>query len=142
MERILAEGQSRNQQLHDQLVQQLVQTLNNSLCNRLDKVLREEMKKIVPQSECRCAKLKILTVLFVNVQYSKERSALFFFFCPCDMAGKRTFFLCLCRALVDLFLLCSHIEESRTCDWPDEQHHRCQVNRSRRNTERKCHQSC
>ncbi|XP_051725680.1 enhancer of mRNA-decapping protein 4 isoform X1 [Ctenopharyngodon idella] len=50
MERILAEGQSRNQQLQDQLVQQLVQTLNNSLCNRLDKVLREEMKKIVPQS--------------------------------------------------------------------------------------------
>ncbi|KAK7160200.1 hypothetical protein R3I93_007983 [Phoxinus phoxinus] len=50
MERILAEGQNRNQQLHDQLVQQLVQTLNNSLCNRLDKVLREEMKKIVPQT--------------------------------------------------------------------------------------------
>uniref|UniRef100_A0A671PHS1 Enhancer of mRNA-decapping protein 4-like n=1 Tax=Sinocyclocheilus anshuiensis TaxID=1608454 RepID=A0A671PHS1_9TELE len=50
MERILAEGQSRNQQLQDQLVQQLVQTLNNSLCNRLDKVLREEMKKTVPQS--------------------------------------------------------------------------------------------
>uniref|UniRef100_A0A673HIW2 Enhancer of mRNA-decapping protein 4 n=1 Tax=Sinocyclocheilus rhinocerous TaxID=307959 RepID=A0A673HIW2_9TELE len=50
MERILAEGQSRNQQLQDQLVQQLVQTLNNSLCNRLDKVLREEMKKTVPQA--------------------------------------------------------------------------------------------
>uniref|UniRef100_A0A672M9J9 Enhancer of mRNA-decapping protein 4 n=1 Tax=Sinocyclocheilus grahami TaxID=75366 RepID=A0A672M9J9_SINGR len=50
MERILAEGQSRNQQLQDQLVQQLVQTLNNSLCNRLDKILREEMKKTVPQS--------------------------------------------------------------------------------------------
>uniref|UniRef100_A0A671M715 Enhancer of mRNA-decapping protein 4 n=1 Tax=Sinocyclocheilus anshuiensis TaxID=1608454 RepID=A0A671M715_9TELE len=50
MERILAEGQSRNQQFQDQLVQQLVQTLNNSLCNRLDKVLREEMKKTVPQA--------------------------------------------------------------------------------------------
>uniref|UniRef100_A0A8C2KF40 Enhancer of mRNA-decapping protein 4 n=1 Tax=Cyprinus carpio TaxID=7962 RepID=A0A8C2KF40_CYPCA len=50
MERILAEGQSRNQQLQDQLVQQLVQTLNNSLCNRLDKVLREEIKKTVPQT--------------------------------------------------------------------------------------------
>uniref|UniRef100_A0A672SDE2 Enhancer of mRNA-decapping protein 4 n=1 Tax=Sinocyclocheilus grahami TaxID=75366 RepID=A0A672SDE2_SINGR len=50
MERILAEGQSCNQQFQDQLVQQLVQTLNNSLCNRLDKVLREEMKKTVPQA--------------------------------------------------------------------------------------------
>uniref|UniRef100_A0A8C2A8T4 Enhancer of mRNA-decapping protein 4 n=1 Tax=Cyprinus carpio TaxID=7962 RepID=A0A8C2A8T4_CYPCA len=50
MERILVEGQSRNQQLQDQLVQQLVQTLNNSLSNRLDKVLREEMKKTVPQA--------------------------------------------------------------------------------------------
>uniref|UniRef100_A0A8C2JIX7 Enhancer of mRNA-decapping protein 4 n=1 Tax=Cyprinus carpio TaxID=7962 RepID=A0A8C2JIX7_CYPCA len=53
MERILVEGQSRNQQLQDQLVQQLVQTLNNSLSNRLDKVLREEMKKTVPQGECK-----------------------------------------------------------------------------------------
>ncbi|XP_056334046.1 enhancer of mRNA-decapping protein 4 isoform X2 [Danio aesculapii] len=50
MERILIEGQSRNQQLQDQLVQQLVQTLNNSLCNRLEKILREEMKKTVPQT--------------------------------------------------------------------------------------------
>ncbi|XP_051580107.1 enhancer of mRNA-decapping protein 4-like isoform X1 [Myxocyprinus asiaticus] len=50
MERILTEGQSRNQQLQDQLAQQLAQTLSNSLSNRLDKVLREEMKKTVPQT--------------------------------------------------------------------------------------------
>lgn len=50
MERFLAEGQSRNQQLQDHLVQQLAQTLNNSLPNRLDKVVREEMKKTVPQT--------------------------------------------------------------------------------------------
>ncbi|XP_024279281.1 enhancer of mRNA-decapping protein 4 isoform X2 [Oncorhynchus tshawytscha] len=48
MERILAEGQNRNQQLQEHLSQQLAQTLNNTLCNRLDKTLREEMKKSVP----------------------------------------------------------------------------------------------
>uniref|UniRef100_A0A8C7R7A4 Enhancer of mRNA-decapping protein 4 n=1 Tax=Oncorhynchus mykiss TaxID=8022 RepID=A0A8C7R7A4_ONCMY len=48
MERILAEGQNRNQQLQEHLSQQLAQTLNNTLCNRLDKTLREEMKKTVP----------------------------------------------------------------------------------------------
>lgn len=75
MERILAEGQSRNQQLQDQLVQQLVQTLNNSLCNRLDKVLREEMKKTVPQGERRCSELNC-TFFPHSVQYKKEHSAL------------------------------------------------------------------
>uniref|UniRef100_A0A8C2JIC7 Enhancer of mRNA-decapping protein 4 n=1 Tax=Cyprinus carpio TaxID=7962 RepID=A0A8C2JIC7_CYPCA len=63
MERILVEGQSRNQQLQDQLVQQLVQTLNNSLSNRLDKVLREEMKKTVPQGECKSSTAELKTVL-------------------------------------------------------------------------------
>uniref|UniRef100_A0A4W5R4Q0 Enhancer of mRNA-decapping protein 4 n=1 Tax=Hucho hucho TaxID=62062 RepID=A0A4W5R4Q0_9TELE len=48
MERILAEGHNRNQQLQEHLSQQLGQTLSNTLCNRLDKTLREEMKKIVP----------------------------------------------------------------------------------------------
>ncbi|XP_041745884.1 enhancer of mRNA-decapping protein 4 isoform X2 [Coregonus clupeaformis] len=48
MERILAEGHNRNQQLQEHLSQQLAQTLNNTLCNRLDKTLREEMKKTVP----------------------------------------------------------------------------------------------
>uniref|UniRef100_A0A4W5P912 Enhancer of mRNA-decapping protein 4 n=1 Tax=Hucho hucho TaxID=62062 RepID=A0A4W5P912_9TELE len=48
MERILSEGQNRNQQLQEHLSQQLAQTLNNTLCNRLDKTLREEMKKTVP----------------------------------------------------------------------------------------------
>uniref|UniRef100_A0A8C7MVQ6 Enhancer of mRNA-decapping protein 4 n=1 Tax=Oncorhynchus kisutch TaxID=8019 RepID=A0A8C7MVQ6_ONCKI len=48
MERILAEGHTRNQQLQEHLSQQLGQTLSNTLCNRLDKTLREEMKKTVP----------------------------------------------------------------------------------------------
>uniref|UniRef100_A0A673WL80 Enhancer of mRNA-decapping protein 4 n=1 Tax=Salmo trutta TaxID=8032 RepID=A0A673WL80_SALTR len=48
MERILAEGHNRNQQLQEHLSQQLGQTLSNTLCNRLDKTLREEMKKTVP----------------------------------------------------------------------------------------------
>ncbi|XP_030622392.1 enhancer of mRNA-decapping protein 4 [Chanos chanos] len=50
MERILAEGHSRNQQLNEHLAQQLAQTLSNTLSNRLDKVLRDEFKKTVPQS--------------------------------------------------------------------------------------------
>ncbi|XP_077372595.1 enhancer of mRNA-decapping protein 4 [Festucalex cinctus] len=47
LERVLAEA--RNQQHHqEQLSQQLSHTLCNSLTNRMDKVLREEMKKNVP----------------------------------------------------------------------------------------------
>ncbi|XP_077424609.1 enhancer of mRNA-decapping protein 4 isoform X2 [Vanacampus margaritifer] len=47
LERVLAE--TRNQQYHqEQLSQQLSHTLCNSLTNRMDKVLREEMKKNVP----------------------------------------------------------------------------------------------
>ncbi|KAL4613659.1 enhancer of mRNA-decapping protein 4-like [Arapaima gigas] len=50
MEHLLAEGQLRNQQLQEQLSQQLAQTLNTTVSNRLDKVLRDEIKKIVPQA--------------------------------------------------------------------------------------------
>ncbi|KAM3869911.1 enhancer of mRNA-decapping protein 4 [Diretmus argenteus] len=48
LERVLAESQSRQQQLQEQLSQQLNHTLSSALTNRMDKVLREEMKKMVP----------------------------------------------------------------------------------------------
>lgn len=50
MERVLAEGHTRNQQLQEHMAQQLAHTLGTTVSNRLDKVLREEMKKSVPQS--------------------------------------------------------------------------------------------
>lgn len=50
-ERVLAEGHTRNQQLQEHMAQQLVHTLGTTVSNRLDKVLREEMKKSVPQSK-------------------------------------------------------------------------------------------
>lgn len=59
MERLLAEEQHRHLQLQEQLAQQLAQSLGNTLSSRLDKVLRDEMKRTVPQSQyrrrcCRC----------------------------------------------------------------------------------------
>lgn len=50
MERVLAEGHTRNQQLQEHMAQQLAHTLGTTLSSRLDKVLREEMKKTVPQT--------------------------------------------------------------------------------------------
>lgn len=47
LERVLAERQSDQQQLQEQLSS----TLSSVLTNRMDKVLREEMKKTVPPSE-------------------------------------------------------------------------------------------
>uniref|UniRef100_A0A4W4HA83 Enhancer of mRNA-decapping protein 4 n=1 Tax=Electrophorus electricus TaxID=8005 RepID=A0A4W4HA83_ELEEL len=54
MERLLAEGHTRSQQLQDHLAQQLAHTLGTMLSSRLDKVLREEMKKTVPQTISKC----------------------------------------------------------------------------------------
>lgn len=51
LERVLAESQNHQQQLQDQLSQQLSHTLSSVLTNRMDKVLRDEMKKTVPQSK-------------------------------------------------------------------------------------------
>lgn len=51
LERVLAESQNQQQQLQEELSQQLSHTLSSVLTNRMDKVLREEMKKTVPQSE-------------------------------------------------------------------------------------------
>uniref|UniRef100_A0A7N8X0Y6 Enhancer of mRNA-decapping protein 4 n=1 Tax=Mastacembelus armatus TaxID=205130 RepID=A0A7N8X0Y6_9TELE len=51
LERVLAESQNHQQQLHEQLSQQLSHALSTALTNRMDKVLREEMKKTVPQSK-------------------------------------------------------------------------------------------
>ncbi|XP_056273704.1 enhancer of mRNA-decapping protein 4 isoform X2 [Pseudoliparis swirei] len=48
LERALAESQNHQQQLQEQLGQQLSDTLSTVLTNRMDKVLREEMKKTVP----------------------------------------------------------------------------------------------
>uniref|UniRef100_A0A7N9AYG5 Enhancer of mRNA-decapping protein 4 n=1 Tax=Mastacembelus armatus TaxID=205130 RepID=A0A7N9AYG5_9TELE len=50
LERVLAESQNHQQQLHEQLSQQLSHALSTALTNRMDKVLREEMKKTVPQT--------------------------------------------------------------------------------------------
>ncbi|XP_044048821.1 enhancer of mRNA-decapping protein 4 isoform X3 [Siniperca chuatsi] len=50
LEQVLAESQNHQQQLQEQLSQQLSHTLSSVLTNRMDKVLREEMKKIVPQT--------------------------------------------------------------------------------------------
>lgn len=51
MERVLTEGHARSQQLQDHMAQQLAHTLGTTLSSRLDRVLREEMKKTVPQSK-------------------------------------------------------------------------------------------
>lgn len=51
LERVLAESQNHQQQLQEQLSQQLSHTLSSALTNRMDKVLRDEMKKTVPQSK-------------------------------------------------------------------------------------------
>ncbi|XP_062860187.1 enhancer of mRNA-decapping protein 4 [Trichomycterus rosablanca] len=48
MERVLAEGHARSQQLQEHMAQQLTHSLGTILSSRLDKVLREEMKKMVP----------------------------------------------------------------------------------------------
>ncbi|TNN38901.1 Enhancer of mRNA-decapping protein 4 [Liparis tanakae] len=48
LERVLAESQNHQRQLQEQLGQQLSSTLSSVLTNRMDKVLREEMKKTVP----------------------------------------------------------------------------------------------
>ncbi|XP_078113900.1 enhancer of mRNA-decapping protein 4 isoform X2 [Sander vitreus] len=50
LERVLSESQNHQQQLQEQLSQQLSHTLSSVLTNRMDKVIREEMKKTVPQS--------------------------------------------------------------------------------------------
>ncbi|KAM3919735.1 enhancer of mRNA-decapping protein 4 isoform 2-T2 [Leptodactylus fuscus] len=49
LDRILSEGQQRNVQLQDFLSQQLTHSLSGSLSSRLDKTVREEFKKSVPQ---------------------------------------------------------------------------------------------
>uniref|UniRef100_A0A4W4HE44 Enhancer of mRNA-decapping protein 4 n=1 Tax=Electrophorus electricus TaxID=8005 RepID=A0A4W4HE44_ELEEL len=61
MERLLAEGHTRSQQLQDHLAQQLAHTLGTMLSSRLDKVLREEMKKTVPQSKSRLTCMEPVT---------------------------------------------------------------------------------
>ncbi|XP_073432457.1 enhancer of mRNA-decapping protein 4 isoform X2 [Dendrobates tinctorius] len=49
LDRILSDGQQRNGQLQEYLLQQLSHSLSGSLCNRLDKTVREEFKKSIPQ---------------------------------------------------------------------------------------------
>ncbi|KAG9475395.1 hypothetical protein GDO78_003684 [Eleutherodactylus coqui] len=49
LDRILSDGQQRNGQLQEYLSQQLSHSLSGSLCNRLDKTVREEFKKSIPQ---------------------------------------------------------------------------------------------
>ncbi|XP_073514062.1 enhancer of mRNA-decapping protein 4 isoform X2 [Phyllobates terribilis] len=49
LDMILSDGQQRNGQLQEYLLQQLSHSLSGSLCNRLDKTVREEFKKSIPQ---------------------------------------------------------------------------------------------
>ncbi|NWS89940.1 EDC4 protein, partial [Toxostoma redivivum] len=49
LDRVLMEGQQRNGQLQEHLSQQLSQSLSTAVCNRLERTIREEMKKTVPQ---------------------------------------------------------------------------------------------
>lgn len=50
LERLLADTQNQQQQLQEHLSQNLSQTLSAALTNRMDRVLRDEMKKTVPQT--------------------------------------------------------------------------------------------
>ncbi|XP_075998145.1 enhancer of mRNA-decapping protein 4 isoform X2 [Genypterus blacodes] len=50
LERMLAESRNQQQQLQEHLGQQLSQTLSSALSNRMDRVIRDEMKKTVPQT--------------------------------------------------------------------------------------------
>ncbi|NWS60680.1 EDC4 protein, partial [Chunga burmeisteri] len=49
LDRVLTEGEQRNGQLQEHLSQQLSQSLSTAVCNRLERTIREEMKKTVPQ---------------------------------------------------------------------------------------------
>ncbi|NXG67054.1 EDC4 protein, partial [Hemiprocne comata] len=49
LDRALTEGQQRNGQLQEHLSQQLSQSLSAAVCTRLERTIREEMKKTVPQ---------------------------------------------------------------------------------------------
>ncbi|NWJ08104.1 EDC4 protein, partial [Crypturellus undulatus] len=49
LDRALTEGQQRNGQLREHLSQQLSQSLSTAVCSRLERTIREEMKKTVPQ---------------------------------------------------------------------------------------------
>ncbi|NXL88265.1 EDC4 protein, partial [Alectura lathami] len=49
LDRALTEGQQRNGQLQEHLSQQLSQSLSAAVCSRLERTVREEMKKTVPQ---------------------------------------------------------------------------------------------
>ncbi|NXX87074.1 EDC4 protein, partial [Urocolius indicus] len=49
LDRALTEGQQRNGQLQEHLSQQLSQALSTAVCARLERTVREEMKKTVPQ---------------------------------------------------------------------------------------------
>ena len=51
MERALAEGQQRGGQLQEQLTQQLSQALSSAVAGRLERSVRDEIKKTVPPCE-------------------------------------------------------------------------------------------
>uniref|UniRef100_A0A3Q2QAW7 Enhancer of mRNA decapping 4 n=1 Tax=Fundulus heteroclitus TaxID=8078 RepID=A0A3Q2QAW7_FUNHE len=63
LDRVLAESQNHQQQLHDQLTQHLSSALSSALTNRMDKVLRDELKKTVPQRQSTAG-----AILFVHLK--------------------------------------------------------------------------
>lgn len=52
LERALAEGQQRGGQLQEQLTQQLSQALSSAVAGRLERSIRDEIKKTVPPCKC------------------------------------------------------------------------------------------
>lgn len=51
LEQALAEGQQRGGQLQEQLTQQLSQALSSAVAGRLERSIRDEIKKTVPTCE-------------------------------------------------------------------------------------------
>lgn len=80
LERALAEGQQRGGQLQEQLTQQLSQALSSVIAGRLERSIRDEIKKTVPPCE-----------------FCMETSGW--------ATGKRDFYLSSCLSWLYLFLL-------------------------------------
>lgn len=72
LERVLAESQNHQQQLQEQLSQQLSHALSSALTNRMDKVLREEMKKTVPPSKHTVFDRQGKNVAFITKEYCEK----------------------------------------------------------------------
>uniref|UniRef100_A0A673A3Q2 Enhancer of mRNA-decapping protein 4 n=1 Tax=Sphaeramia orbicularis TaxID=375764 RepID=A0A673A3Q2_9TELE len=79
LERVLAESRNHQQHLHEQLSQQLSHSLSSALTNRMDKVLRDEMKKTAPQGKETVdifrSNLSVFVAVFQNITDAIGRAA-------------------------------------------------------------------